>query len=314
MPTATNYYRKIIRIRAEDSPNVQLGLAQQAMGLAPTGNELLPGVLSWHEYQKRRATWDPVRQCIGLDGLFWKGSQVLLFPPLWLDNSERLYQSLGVRKREAKGLGVDPAEGGDSTTIAVVDEIGLLELMAWKTPDTSVIRGNIAATMKRYNLRPDQVCIDRGGGGKQIADEMRAAGHKGIRTIAFGEAVSLEIKRGLHQIVERKEVKEEQYAYLNRRAQMYFEARQLIDPNSERKGWAISPLEKELRRQLSVMPLLYDSEGRVKMLPKNKTNPNDTRQTLVSLLGCSPDEADAMVLAIHAMLHKGTRTAAGAIG
>lgn len=306
------YHTKVIRVRAEDSPNVQLGLQEVALGLAPSHRVLVPGVLTYEEYLTRRKTWDAIRQMIGLDGLFYKGAQVLLFPPDWLDVSERIANGLSGRKREAKGIGVDPAEGGDSTCAAVVDEFGLIELNSWKTPDTSVIRGNIAALAKRYGVPDNRICFDRGGGGKQIADEMRAIGMKGVRTISFGEEPSLEIRRGLHQISDRREVQEAKGAYLNRRAQMYYELRLLIDPNQESKGWGISSKEVELRRQLSPMPLLYTPEGKVKMLPKDDPS-GKGRPTLKKLIGCSPDEADAVVLAVHAMLHKGTKVKAGAV-
>ena len=67
------YFRRVIRIKATDSPNVRLGLAQDRAGLTVTDEILVPGVLTYAEYRKRRATWDRVRQCIGLDGEFWKG-------------------------------------------------------------------------------------------------------------------------------------------------------------------------------------------------------------------------------------------------
>src|SRR5260370_41122549 len=62
----------------------------------------------------------------------------------------------------------------------------------------------------------------------------------------------------------------------------------------------------ELRRQLAVMPKETDEEGRAMMPPKNRKPGQDEtkRKTLVEILGCSPDQADALVLAVHGMLHK----------
>jgi hypothetical protein len=65
---------------------------------------------------------------------------------------------------------------------------------------------------------------------------------------------------------------------------------------------------------LSKMPLLYDKEGRMMMLPKNKVGKDSGGQkTLTELLGCSPDQADSTVLMVHAIIHKETRKKIGAV-
>lgn len=307
------FYRKVIRIRAEDSPNVRLGLLQQQQGQTPTGEMVLPGVLPWHDYQKRRITWDKIRQCIGLDAEFYEGSEVLLFPPDWLNRAERIADQLRGRLRKARGIGIDPAEGGDRTAMAAVDEWGLIELVSRKTPDTSVITGEALAFMRRHDVPPDRVVFDRGGGGKEHADRLRAQGYP-VRTVAFGETASLDPKYGKRQMKERWEVKEDRTAYKNRRAEMYGALREMLDPAHER-GFGLPAEYAELRRQLSPIPLTYDPEGKLEILPKQRRPDatEKTRPTLTDLLGCSPDEADALVLAIYAMQHKGLRTMAGAL-
>lgn len=308
------YYRKVWRIRAEDSPNVRLAMAEKAVGKEPSGKIVVPGVLPWADYVKRRATWDQVRQCIGLDAEFWEGADSLLFPPEWLNRAERLAQMLPPRV-EGKAIGVDPAEGGDHTCICAVDELGVLELLSLHTPNTSVIKGEVHAAMRRWQVGPDRVVFDRGGGGKQIADEMRStSGLRLIRTVAFGEAVLLEPKAGVIRPREKMDNRETRYSYVNRRAQMYGDLRVLMDPAQEaegRKGFAIPTKYPELRRQLSPIPLMYDAEGRLKLPPKNKRSVNSTETTLRDLIGCSPDEADSLVLAVHGMLHRGRRVVAG---
>src|SRR5215204_6203156 len=106
-------YRKVIQIKAEHSPNVRLALAQRADGLTPNGQNIVPGALSWRDYLKRRATWDEIRQCIGLDAEFYEGKEVLLFPPLWLNRAEEAARKLRGQTRSPSAMGVDPAEGGD---------------------------------------------------------------------------------------------------------------------------------------------------------------------------------------------------------
>src|SRR3972149_2557666 len=80
-------------------------------------------------------------ECIGLDAEFYEGAEVLLFPPEWLNLAENRADAIEKMQRQAKAIGIDPAEGGDQTAIAVVDELGLIELSSRQTPDTSVITG-----------------------------------------------------------------------------------------------------------------------------------------------------------------------------
>ena len=311
-------YRKVIRICAEDSPNVRLALLQQKRGEEPTGEILVPGVLTWLEYQYRRRHWDKKRQCVGLDARFYEGPEVKLFPPDWLGQSARRALDLKGTVRKAEAIGVDPAEGGDKTAIAVVDKLGLIELQSIATPDTSVIRGLVLDAMRRYNLEGWHVIFDAGGGGKQIADQLRADGY-GVNTAAFGSAPVLELKRGLRRISEMRENREDRSTYTILRDQMYDELRQLLDPGrgEEAAGiisvvFAISAEHAELHRQLSLIPLTYDKEGRLKLLPKNK--PGEGKDgTLIGLIGHSPDESDALVLAVHCMLHKKPKPTVGVL-
>ncbi len=104
--------------------------------------------------------------------------------------------------------------------------------------------------------------------------------------------------------------------YLNRRAQLYGELSILMNPSGPRGGWAVDadqgPAVRELLRQLALIPTVYDREGRLKLPPKDRDNPNSTEVTLKSIMGCSPDESDATVLGVHAMLHRPPRSRAGA--
>ena len=310
------YHRRVIRIDAHDSPNVALGLAQQARGQKPTGKEVVPGVLSWDEYQARLATWDEVRKCVGLWAKFWQGADLLLFPPTWLDLAEQRAAALGNTRRYAKAIGVDPAEGGDKTAMAVIDELGIIELKSRKTPDTTQIIDDVVILMHRYHVPPDKVCFDRGGGGKQLADRMRQIGYP-VQTVAFGESLTPEPQTSKATVDERQRARE-QKVYVNRRAQMYGSLSEAIDPTNtddDKPRWAIptgicgdkSDSRTNLRSQLAPIPKLYDSMERIKMLPKrNPLNPDDQR-TLIKLIGHSPDEADAVVIARHVMLTKPTR-------
>lgn len=314
------YYRKIWKVRAVDSPNVRLALRQKEKGIKPTGEILLPGVLTWDDYQKRLATWDDVRRSVGLDAEFYLGAEVLLYPPIWLDRAADAAIELVGKKRVAKSLGIDAAEGGDATVWTVIDELGIIEQISKRTQDTSVITGDTIALINRYGLDSRDVLFDRGGGGKQHADRLRTQGYN-VRTVGFGEAATdPHVYNRFKTRSERQETIENRYQYKNRRAEMYGLLRELLDPSYpfELNGSFITtfgiPAElTELRRQLAPLPLKYDGEGRMYLPPKDKPTVNYTGQTIKDILGRSPDESDSLVLAVFSMIVKQLRPVVGAI-
>lgn len=309
-------FRKVIRIRAEDSPNV---VARR---------DEYPGLLSWEEYLQRRATWDPIRQCVGLDAQFYAGPELRLFPVEWLERalaSERQPAPAANLRPGIAGaarvIGCDPAEGGDKTAWAVADDGGLIELQSVRTPDTAVITSTTLALMRRYQVPDEGVVFDLGGGGKQHADRLRAQGWKRVRTVAFGEAVvppPETITSGVYKSHRRRvEEREERWVYKNRRAEMYGSLRDRLDPQANPGGFALRASRREdldeLVRQLSLIPLTYDPEGRLELLPKNARAGGDATKTLVGIIGNSPDEADALALAVYALEHPWKHTVAGGV-
>lgn len=328
---ALKYHRRVIHISAFDSPNVRLAQAEIDVGLTPSLRELVPGVIGWEELEKRLATWDEVRKCIGIYGRFYKGAQLLLYPPTWLNRANQVAASLRTKyggngkHRRAKGIGIDPGEGMANTSYSAVDEYGLIELHSIKTADTDPVVREAIAFGNRHGMDSrnrdeggwHKMIFDRGGGGKQHADRMRAQGYP-VRTVAFGETVVLDPKRGLRMIEEKVENREERYTYRNRRAQMAHELSLLLDESVNQEGWGIpgpecGPQYAELRRQMAPIPKLLDEEGRYWMLPKNKKDPDSKVKTLVELLGASPDELDATMLAVFAMLHEERPAVAGVV-
>lgn len=291
-------YRKVIRIRAEDSPNVRLGLLEKEKGRKPSNRVIIEGVKDYDEYAKNRATWDPIQQCVSLDGDFYEGAEVKFFPVVWLNRAASL--NFSKRRRRRRYMGVDTGEGGDDTVWTIIDEVGILFQEAMKTPDTSIIPNRTVALMKQYGIKAADVLFDRGGGGYEHVCELRNRGYK-VRSIDFGGAASSPfIERRMKQVGEREEEVEIKYVYKNRRAEMYGLLRQLIHPELNPKGFHIPARYAELRRQLQPLPWQFDEEGRIWLPPKNKKDPNSKIITLKELLGCSPDEADSTVLAVYA--------------
>jgi hypothetical protein len=233
-----------------------------------------------------------------------------LYPPEWLEHAASRAREVLGQKRQAKAIGCDPAEGGDKSCWAVVDELGLIHLLSLSTPDTTVIPKETVRLMRDYGVPAERVLFDRGGGGKEHADRLRSMGHN-VGTVSFGETPSAELRRGATPFAERRDVREEKFSYRNLRAEMYYGLRRLLDPCTG-TGFAIPGEYAKLRRQLNVIPLKHDSEGRIELPPKNKRNQESKEPSLVELIGHSPDELDSLVLAVHALLNKPTRARATA--
>lgn len=295
-------------------------MAEKTQGKEPSNTIIIPGVLPYQDYKKRRATWDPIRQKIGLDAEFHSGTDVLLFPSEWLNRAQLIHETIyhsGIN-RVAKAIGIDPAEGGDKTVMVVIDELGIIDLISKKTPNTSVITAEAIALMNRYDVQPEKVCFDRGGGGKEHADRLRTQGYK-VSTVAFGEAVTTPSRKGTVSAGNRYDSVERKYTYKNRRAEMYGMLHMLLDPSLNETGFGL-PLNTypELRKQLAPIPLTYDEEGRLELLPKRKKNSKTllegkSNKSLTDLIGNSPDEADALVLAVYALLGKIKKPVVGAM-
>jgi len=290
--------RQVIRIRAEDSPNVRLALAEIAAGREPSGTVLIPGVKQYWEYAVNRRDWDPHQQCVSLDADWYEGSDVKMYPPEWLNLAERRAAELEGIKRTALAIGVDTGEGAAETVLAATDQLGLIELQAHKTPDTSEIPGWVLAFARQHGVPPEKIFFDRGGGGYEHACVLRGMGYA-VQTVAFGATIAAAVKpRGVvHPVSQRRELVEERYTYKNRRAEMYHLLRLRL-----KAGFGIPKRYVELRRQLSPVPLWYDEEGRIFLPPKQaKPGDDEDKVTMAKLLGCSPDQSDALVLAVYGM-------------
>lgn len=301
------YYQKIITIEALNSPNVRVGLAEEQAGKQPTGKSIVPGVLSHADYKTKLVTLDPIMLCIGVHAKFWKGKEVLLYPPEWLNRAARIASDIRSMHRVCKGIGVDPAEGGDKTAFAAVDEYGLIDLEAHDTPDSTVIPGLIKAFARKHGFSKDEAdrtVLDRGGGGSSIASYLRRDGWD-VRTVGFGEPVN--DRKHFETYDDEDQRKETRYVYFNRRAQLYGRLRELLDPTNE-QGFALPPGFIGLRKQLAPIPLLYDKEGRM-IVPQKRPETSKKydrekgvkQKTLIEIIGHSPDEAEALMIAIYAM-------------
>ena len=316
------FYRKVFRIPAERSPNVRYALAEIAAGKKASNTEIIPGCISYQEYLYRRATWDKQRQTVGLDAKFYEGEEVKLYPANWLLRSQEMAEVLDqtMDRRMGRAIGVDVAEGGDSTVWTVIDEWGILEQIAKKTRDTSVIFGETIALMETWEVLPENTIFDHGGGGKVHVDYLNDKGYP-VRGVSFGSAPTPDprskeaYKKGDGDAEPKG--KSAKAAYKNRRAEMYGLFRNRINPNAQSAGIAYAVLKylegravfaipakyTELLRQLGPLPLLYDAEGVMYLPPKDKPHGGYKGTTIKAILGCSPDESDSLVLAHYGLCY-----------
>ena len=255
---------------------------------------LIPGLLTYEEYLRRDATWDEAKRTTRLHGRFYEGDQALLFPTHWLGSAMHhdRWQEAERRQRTVEAIGVDVAAGGrDDTCWTLVDRAGVVDQIVMDLANTMEIVGRTVRLIEEHNLPASRVAIDAGGGGKQIADRLQEQGYY-VRAIGFGESA------------------DDSQAFKNRRAELYGNLRRLLDPERESGGFLLPPLNAELRQELAVLPLQYDSEGRMFLPPKERRTNQAVHQTsLRELLGRSPDRADSLALAAWALRQPSARMA-----
>jgi hypothetical protein len=295
--------RTVIHIDGDDSPNVVAGRLWRKRGHEGTPPTVIPGLLSWGQYQFRVRNWDDVKKRMRLHGHFYEGADMLMFPPQFLDQAEELWEVVQPLKRGPFYMGVDVAEGGrDLNCWAIIDHLGIIEIDAKKSDrDTTMIQTVTLEKMQKFKIPGRRVCFDRGAGGKQHVDYMRRAGHK-VRAVGFGEG-STEPK-----IYQNKRV--EMYALLARafdpaRWVMVEVGDQKDKPDEEKLmewvvGMGLPPDMHLLREELAVLPVMYDAKQRQMLPPKARSGVQREQSpivTLDSILGRSPDRADALALA-----------------
>ena len=320
------FHRKVIKITAEDSPNVKLALKEIAAGKKPSFKQVIPGVKDYEEYMVNRKRMDAIQQCVCLDAEFYEGEEVKLVPMDWMKSAHEISDHLDKTStnRNAVSMGVDGGEGRSKTVWTISDHLGVIEQYSEATHDTSIIVPKTIAFGEMYNIPPPKWLFDRGGGGKQYVDLLRKKGYK-CTSISFGEAATdvNRYRKGMKTSDLKTEENETRTVYKNRRAEMYGMLRfKYLDPmNQERDrdgnyisgGFGIPRRLDEITKQLKPLPLLFDGEGVLYLPPKDKKDTNSKQKTIKELLGKSPDETDSLVLSIFGLSHKARRTTVGAM-
>lgn len=157
------HYRRCIGIAGLDSPNVQLGLREQAAGRKASGRQIVPGVLSWDNFVYRTYQWgppnwhEPQLYTESIEGKWYEGAEIRLVPDPWLKFAQEYAKTLDLKwpdRRRRPGrrwMGMDPGEGGDDSAWVVVDKLGVLHITSLKTPDTNSVYGRTCMLARRIS-------------------------------------------------------------------------------------------------------------------------------------------------------------------
>jgi hypothetical protein len=300
-------HRRVIHIGAEHSPNVRIGKELEAMGVEPPYPSIIPGVVSYEAYLRRKANWDPIKIRTRLEGHFYEGIENLIYPPEWLDACEIEFSNNNPdgyshqTRQPITSLGIDGGMGRDLTCWTGINRNGIGFQIEKRTPDTTVITDDTEQLINQYQINPRNVVFDAGGGGKQIADELRRRGYN-VRSVWFGGAPTPQRDVKNIRPEEKEDADENKFVYKNRRAEMYGILRERIDPSFNETTFGIPEELAKLREELALLPLLYDQEGKMYLPPKSRPEGNKNKNLVVikEILGRSPDRADSLVLAAFA--------------
>lgn len=296
------FIRKTFELGVEVSPNIRLAIAQKKKGLPITGEILIPGVKPYDEYREQLKLWDPIQICVCLNGRFYKGSDVRLYPDHLITKAK--VKATKPYDKKPTHMGIDTGQGTANTVWTLGNKYGITQQIAKRTKDTSVIPDETIRLIRTHNIDPKNVGFDLGGGGKEHADQVRKQGYP-VQLIAFGGSVVTPPKSGINPLRERQRTSEEQKAFKNRRAQIFWLVRELLID-----GYAIPGHLSRLLFQMSKVPILYDKDGMFYMLPKTKKE-GSNEKTLIDVIGYSPDELDSFGILAFLLLRSKIITRVG---
>ncbi len=196
---------------------------------------------------------------------FAAGAPDAIIPLEWLELAKVREVKTGT-----KVLGVDPARFGDDDSV-------IIEIDGRKVRKPTVVHGY--DTMEFAGLVVKHI------------DKIKAVG-AGVDPIGVGSGVLdrlIELDKPAQGVnVSEKPRHPEKYA--NRRSELWWELRELLDPNHDTPLQL--PEDDELIAELSSVRYSHDSAGRVKV---------ESKDDIKKRLGKSPDRADALVIARYMM-------------
>lgn len=172
-------------------------------------------------------------------------------------------------------LGVDIARfGSDSNVAILLRGREVAELTSWRGIDTMATVGRIQYLIRKHDVDPRNVHVDVIGVGAGVVDRLRELDVH-VDGVGFGDGPAGDWRR----------VCGPKAQFKNRRAELYWVLRQLL----RQKGLVIPRRFGALWEQLTQIRYFVDPRDRIAI---------EKKDDLKERLGRSPDEADALTLAL----------------
>lgn len=255
--------------------------------IRPTSRSYIPASVKDNPYyaatdyeRQLDALPEPYRsQLMGGFRATFKDDDYQVIPTAWIEEAQGRWRPDGWRGFAMTAMAIDPADGGRDDQVIATRYGGWYAPMnvnrGEQTADPSLAFGYIMA--KRENGAP--VVVDAGGGyGGKIS--LRLSDNK-VPFIAF---------RGDHE--SRKRAKGSNIPYANKRAEVWFEFKEALDPNQKGGSPIALPPDDELKADLAAVR--YDPHA----LQVRGVYQIESKDQLRKRLARSPGKGDAAVICL----------------
>lgn len=206
-------------------------------------------------------------------GRFPEGGDRCLIPLRWIEEANARWEDTKLWPDRCR-IGADIARMGDDSSERAFfyPGAGVKEIRSHEKADTMETTGILIADvdgLKEKGVTVEQVRVDADGLGAGVFDRLRE-----VR-----EALAFEVRNGMAAM--------DSARYANRRAEMYFDLRDALDPDGARRISLVP--DTELTRELVAIHWKLNSRGR---------NIVESKDDIRARLGRSPDKADAVAYAV----------------
>lgn len=258
----------------------------------PHVESLIPGQMDYRKYTQIMSKPNPIERAWSGEGHFPpEDADLQVILPSWL---KRPCEEWRTRKDEisitAFGLDLAASEDKDWTVLAAGGPMGIKELYRCRKSSAMQILSWLKGIFLKIGLDPFQdyypIAIDwQGAGGHVIADLLEENGASIVRIIPQGSA-------------------ENRHLYVNKRAEIYGNLGDRLNPESDHPDVFLIPDDAELREELVAHEKVYAADMiRYRLTPKQKikSGADSKLQSLREILGRSPDSADAVAMCHEAI-------------
>lgn len=242
------------------------------------------------EYASKLANMPEAQRRILMSGNFLLSrgdAEGQMIPTKWIQEAQARWKQEDVRGKHMVAMGADVTGGGsDNTAVARLYD-GLYFGETIVKLGTEVNSGNKQAALIIENRRGNcPVAIDMGGGYGGGPKEMLS--FSGIEAYAFNPSAPTG-----------ERTKDRAYGFYNQRALAYWRLREALDPDADGGCMIALPPSKKLLSDLATpkfTTVMYGGRMVIKMESKDEIKKRIRR---------SPDEGDAVVIALYVYMKKG---------